>query len=63
MSSQTTSSEGQRARVSKQVYELTLNDLKTSPVWEFRLDAESDEDQDYKGVKVLLSARKVASAR
>lgn len=35
----------QGRRVSKQVYELTLHDLGTFPIWEFRLDEEG-QDQD-----------------
>lgn len=37
--------------VSKQVYELTLDDLSAFPVWEFRLDQESEEDQDESTVR------------
>jgi len=33
-------------RVRKQVYELTLHDLSTFPVWEFRLDEEGEEGRD-----------------
>jgi hypothetical protein len=33
-------------KIRKQVYELTLEDLETYPVWEFALDEESEEGQD-----------------
>jgi hypothetical protein len=33
-------------RVRKQVYELTLDDLKSFPVWEFRLDEEGEEAEE-----------------
>src|SRR5687767_12311022 len=42
---QFTRREGGRLVVRKQVYELTLRDLQTFPVWEFRVD-EAEEDQD-----------------
>jgi len=32
--------------VRKQVYELTLHDLRTFPIWEFRLDEEAGGDQN-----------------
>lgn len=32
--------------VRKQVYELTLQDLSTFPIWEFRLDEEGEEGRD-----------------
>lgn len=38
-------------KIRKQVYELTLEDLRTFPVWEFRLDEESDEGQDESTVR------------
>ncbi len=38
--------ERQSLRVRKQVYELTLRDLSTFPVWEFRLDADAEGGQD-----------------
>jgi len=38
--------ERQSVRVRKQVYELTLGDLSTFPIWEFRLDAEGEEGQE-----------------
>lgn len=38
--------ERQNVRVRKQVYELTLGDLSTFPIWEFRLDAEGEEGQE-----------------
>lgn len=38
-------------RVKKQVYELTLHDLGTFPVWEFRLDEESEAGQDESTVR------------
>ena len=33
-------------KVRKQVYDLTLADLATTPAWEFALDEEGEEDQD-----------------
>lgn len=33
-------------KIRKQVYELTLDDLRKSPVWEFALDEEGEEGQD-----------------
>jgi hypothetical protein len=41
--------------VSKQVYELTLADLGTFPVWEFRLDQESEADQDESTVRPYIA--------
>lgn len=38
-------------RVRKQVYELTLDDLSTFPVWEFRLDQEGEEGRDESTVR------------
>jgi hypothetical protein len=38
-------------RVRKQVYELTLDDLSTFPVWEFRLDEEGEEGRDESTVR------------
>ena len=34
------------AKIRKQIYELTLDDLSASPVWQFALDEESEPDQD-----------------
>jgi hypothetical protein len=45
------SAERQGIRVRKQVYELTLRDLSTFPVWEFRLDAEGEEGRDESTVR------------
>ena len=41
----------QGKRVRKQVYELTLHDLSTFPVWEFRLDEEGEEGRDESTVR------------
>ncbi len=41
----------QGLRVRKQVYELTLHDLSTFPVWEFRLDEEGEEGRDESTVR------------
>ena len=41
----------QGRRVRKQVYELTLQDLSTFPVWEFRLDEEGEEGRDESTVR------------
>jgi len=38
-------------RVKKQVYELTLHDLCSFPVWEFRLDEEGEEGRDESTVR------------
>jgi hypothetical protein len=38
-------------KLRKQVYELTLGDLGTYPVWEFRLDAEGEEGRDESTVR------------
>jgi len=38
-------------RVRKQVYELTLHDLRTFPVWEFRLDEGGEEGRDESTVR------------
>src|SRR6266404_279844 len=46
-----TRSESRRARAGKQVYELTQHDLNTFPVWEFRLEEESEEGQDESTVR------------
>lgn len=43
--------EKQSVRVRKQVYELTLRDLSTFPVWEFRLDPEGEEGRDESTVR------------
>ena len=42
-------SQGLRTR--KQVYELTLHDLSTFPVWEFRLDEKGEEGRDESTVR------------
>ena len=41
----------QGLRIRKQVYELTLQDLSTFPVWEFRLDEEGEEGRDESTVR------------
>jgi hypothetical protein len=41
-----TCGESQGLRIRRQVYELTLQDLSTFPVWEFRLDEEGEEGRD-----------------
>src|SRR3954465_14064146 len=41
----------QGMNVRKQVYELTLHDLATFPVWEFRLDEEGEEGRDESTVR------------
>ena len=38
-------------KVRRQVYELTLHDLDTYPVWEFRLDQEGEEGRDESTVR------------
>ena len=42
--------------VKKQVYELTVDDLTTFPIWEFRLDEESEEAQDESTVRPYTSS-------
>ena len=44
------------ARVRKQVYELTLDDLSRFPVWEFRLDKDGAENQDEATVRPFTSS-------
>jgi len=44
------------ARVRKQVYELTLDDLSKFPVWEFRLDKDGAESQDEATVRPFTSS-------
>ena len=51
MNSPSTCDERQSTRVRKQVYELTLDDLSTFPVWEFRLDEEGEEGRDESTVR------------
>jgi hypothetical protein len=41
----------QSPRPGKQVYELTLDDLSAYPIWEFRLDYESEEKQNESTVR------------
>lgn len=41
----------QSTRPGKQVYELTLDDLDAFPIWEFRLDHESEEKQNESTVR------------
>jgi hypothetical protein len=40
------SDESQRTRAGKQIYELTLDDLRRFPVWEFRIDQEGEDVRD-----------------
>jgi len=42
---------GESQRIRKQVYELTLNDLRAFPVWEFRLDEQGEEGRDESTVR------------
>jgi len=49
-----TCGEGESPRISKQVYELTLDDLRTFPVWEFRVAEDSPEDQDESTVRPYI---------
>src|SRR5712671_4037902 len=51
-----TRSESRRLRAGKQVYELTQHDLNTFPVWEFRLEQESEEGQDESTVRPHTAA-------
>ena len=39
------------ARIRKQVYEITLDDLSTFPIWEFRVDSEGEEGRDESTVR------------
>lgn len=41
-------------RIRKQIYELTLDDLSTFPIWEFRLDSEGEEGRDESTVRPHL---------
>ncbi len=47
---------GLGARIRKQVYELTLDDLDVFPVWEFRLDPEGEEGRDESTVRPFTVA-------
>ncbi len=38
-------------KIRKQVYQLTLDDLSKSPVWEFALDEEGEKGQDEAAVR------------
>jgi hypothetical protein len=51
MKPSSTCTESQSARVRKQIYELTLHDLDTFPVWEFKLDEGDEEGQDESTVR------------
>ena len=44
------------ARIRKQVYELTLDDLSRFPIWEFSLDSEAEEGQDESTVRPYTPA-------
>ena len=46
-------SQSMPAKIRKQVYKLTLQDLMSSPVWEFALDEEGEPDQDEATVRPL----------
>ena len=46
--------ESQDLRVGKQVYELTLHDLNTFPIWEFRLDEGDGGAQDESTVRPCI---------
>ena len=48
------SNESRDLRVGKQVYELTLCDLNTFPIWEFRLDEEDGAAQDESTVRPCI---------
>jgi hypothetical protein len=48
--------------VRKQVYELTLHDLATFPVWEFRLDEEGEEGRDESTVRPYAASGPLDSA-
>ncbi len=50
-------SEGESHRIRKQVYELTLDDLKAFPVWEFRLDEQDDGGRDESTVRPYTASR------
>jgi hypothetical protein len=43
----------------KQVYELTVEDLRQHPVWEFALDEEGEEGQDEATVRPFVSSGSV----
>ena len=51
MKSPSACGKSQSLRVSKRVYELTLHDLSTFPVWEFRLDEKDEEGWDESTVR------------
>lgn len=50
-------SEGESRRLRKQVYELTPNDLRAFPVWEFRLDEQGEEGRDESTVRPYHASR------
>ncbi len=52
----------QGLRVRKQVYELTLHDLRTFPVWEFGLDEEGEEGRDESTVRPYTASGPFDSA-
>jgi hypothetical protein len=51
MKPSSTCGEDQSLRIRRQVYELTLRDLHTFPIWEFRLDDEGEEGRDESTVR------------
>lgn len=62
MNRSSTCTESQNARVRKQIYELTLDDLGTFPVWEFRLDEEGEEGRDESTVRPYPASGPLNSA-
>jgi hypothetical protein len=49
-------------KIRKQVYELTLDDVRQSPVWEFALDEEGEEGQDEATVRPCIVSGPLDSA-
>ena len=49
-------------KIRKQVYQLTLDDLERTPVWEFALDEEVEEGQDEATVRPVEGPSSQVSA-
>jgi hypothetical protein len=56
MNSASVCNETQDLRVRKQIYELTLQDLETFPIWEFNLDETAEGGQDELTVRPCIAS-------
>jgi hypothetical protein len=56
MSSATVCNETLDLRVRRQIYELTPHDLKTFPIWEFRLDETAEGGQDELTIRPFIAS-------